>query len=128
MGQLLQFQLVITNKYDRFLWLVATKKHKVDLYVEHIMFIVEDINTRNELLLLLRFALHVINVLVLSLVKVLLQVVSPPRVVDAKWVKSFWKSATSSSLSNNSVVKSRFSRIIRNSREFSLLDLGLEAF
>ena len=38
---------------------------------------------RNELLLLLRFALHVINVLVLSLVEVLLQVVSPPRVVDA---------------------------------------------
>ena len=85
---------------------------------------------KNELLLLLRFALHVINVLVLSLVEVLLQVVSPPRVVDAnaKWVKSSWKSTTSSSLSNNSVVKSRFSRIVRNSREFSLLDLGLEAF
>ena len=32
------------------------------------------------------------------------------------------------SLSNNSVVKSRFSRIVRNSREFSLLDLVLEAF
>ena len=41
-------------------------------------------------------------------------------------MKSSWKSTTSSSLSNNSVVKSRFSRIVRNSREFSLLDL--EAF
>ena len=82
---------------------------------------------RNELLLLLRFALHVINVLVLSLVEVLLQVVSPPRVVDAN-AKSSWKSTTSSSLSNNSVVKSRFSRIVRNSREFPLLDLVLEAF
>ena len=86
-----------------------------DLYVEHIMFIVGDQQR---------------NVLVLSLVEVLLQVVSPPRVVDAnaKWLKSSWKSATYSSLSNNSVVKSRFSRIVRNSREFSLLDLGLEAF
>jgi hypothetical protein len=40
------------------------------------MFIVGD-QQRNELLLLLRFALHVINVLVVSLVEVLLQVVSP---------------------------------------------------
>ena len=95
------------------------------------MFIVGDMyQQRNELLLLLRFALHVINVLVLSLVEALLQVVSPLRVVDAnaEWVKSSWESATSSSLSNNSVVKSRFSRIVRNSREFSLLDLVLEAF
>ena len=55
------------------------------------MFIVGDINKEiYEILLLLRFALHVINILVLSLVEVLLQVVSPPRVVDAnaKWVKS----------------------------------------
>ena len=35
---------------------------------------------RNELLLLLRFALHVINVLVLSLVEVFVQVVSPPNI------------------------------------------------
>ena len=93
--------------------LMNPKFFYTDLYVEHIMFIVGDI-----------------NVIVLSLVKVLLQVVSLPRIVnfDAKWVKSSWKSATSSSLPNNSVVKSRFSIIVRNSREFSLLNLGLEAF
>ena len=100
-----------------------------DLYVEHIMFIVGDINKE------MNFysssdSPSSMHVLVLSLVEVLLQVFSPPREVDAnaKWVKSSWKSATSSSLSNNSVVKSRFSRIVRNSREFSLLDLVLEAF
>ena len=123
MRQFLPFQLVITTKKQRNIKLMKPKLFSTDLYVY-----CPGYQQRNELLLLLRFALHVINNLALSLIEVLLQVVNPPRAVDANANVGEVILATSSSSSNNFVVKSRFSRIVRNSREFSLLDLGLEAF